>query len=274
MHVLTDHGWAEARSFPVVSDVKAMVAPASAPGTLMLWAKDAGNLYVSRWEDGRFSFPKPATFEAEADEEDRQILALDTVGTTTWWIQRVGESLDLYTWSADQDKPQRTRFADVGKKTDKAIWLGGNQLLVQDQYARHPKLLELVEGKVQTRQPSHIERTKLDQYRLYEWNGELRAARLSDGVLRWLDDSLNAEDQIMLEGEQSLASFVPIKDGRAWALERGGEHVHLLAPDDSGILRLEKRIELPGGHALKQDAVPRPHPRKRRGGRPPFARSA
>lgn len=306
-HVLGEDGWEPARTFPVISDVEALAAPAGQPGTLLLRASDAGELYVSRWQDGRFTYPRPERFDGRAsedeadqpetdepsdanesggttnDEGDRALLALETVGRTTWWVQRVGDSLDLYTWPADRERPRRTRFEAIGENVNQVRWLGGERLIVLDQYARNPRLIERADGEAVSRQPAHIRRSDIEQYRLYEIAGEHRPARLHDGVLRWLDDELHAEDQIMLEGGQPLASFVPIEPGepeadeaaesepaatvdsaapergdvagRAWALERGGGFVQRLAPDEAGILRMAERFELPGGRRLLRDPV-------------------
>jgi len=254
VHTLDDGGWMPADAFPAVSNIRAMVAPRAKPDTLLIWTRDAGNLYRSRWQKGRFTYPKVEPFKAEAS--DRKIIALDQTGETTWWVQRVGEHLDLYTWSADEASPSRERFEDVGAKVNEAQWLGGKQLLVKEQYARHPKLVEKRDGDVEASQPAHVKQMALAECRLYAVGDAMKPALVSDGVLRWLDADLHADDQIMLEGGQDLISYVPIDgSGKAWALQRGGEFVHKLKPDEAGIPRLEQRLELPGGQGLSRDPV-------------------
>ena len=81
------------------------------------------------------------------------ILALGSVGTTSWWVQRVGADLDLYVWEKEQMEPVRTRFPGSGiegkAKAEKVIWLGGKRLLVQPSFSNSLKLLGVDEaGKV------------------------------------------------------------------------------------------------------------------------------
>jgi hypothetical protein len=76
--------------------VKALAAPAGAAGTLLVWAKDAADLHRCRWENGRLTYPQPW----EREGKDRKIVALDSVGSTVWWAQRVGNDVDLFTWPA------------------------------------------------------------------------------------------------------------------------------------------------------------------------------
>lgn len=259
---LTAAGWSQPRMFPIVSDVQALVAPAAQGGTLLLWTRDAGDLHISRWQDGRFTYPRPFLADADTDEaapaadaapaaasgDDRRVLALESVGDTTWWVQRVGGDLHLYIWPPDQDAPQRTVFAGVAAKADKARYLGDGRLLVLDQYARNPRLVRLVDGQAQSSEPPHIRKAKLEDYRLIPHNGNPRAARLADGVLQWLDDDLQPLDQVMLPDGEALAAYAPIPGSpAAWALPRGAQYLLRLAPDDAGVMRLEASHRLPDG---------------------------
>jgi hypothetical protein len=252
---LTDAGWINDDSYPIISDVQAIASVAAEPGTLLLWAKDAADLHVSRWDDGRLTYPRPMT--AEAPEGDR-VLALDRVGQTTWWVRKRGEDLHLYRWSPGMDGPSETRFAGAGGKADKAKWIGGERLLVMEKYARNPVLVQLREGKAITTTPGQLSKASLDDYVLLEvgeQGGSFRAARIADGVLQWVDDDLNPSDQVMLPDGLNLSAYVPIDEKQAWALQSGGERIHRMAADASGIMRVVDSIETAGGGRLLRDPV-------------------
>lgn len=247
---LGEQGWQAEQSFPTLGNLKGMVAPQAKPGALLLWTKDGADLYQSQWESGRLTYPKAQSQSPEAG--DRKILALDRVGDTVWWAQRVGGAVDLYVWAPGQSEPAKTHYEGLGTKVDKVVWLG-ELLLVQDQFAGKAKLVRLIDGKTQISEPSHLVKADLGEYRLLPQGQRLRPARLSDGVVQWLGDDLQPADQIMLSEGQRLTSFVPLADGTAWALEQGGVFLHRLKPDEAGILRETESIRLSGGAAVTLD---------------------
>lgn len=253
---LGSEGWLAEQSFPTIGNIRGLVAPPAQPGTLLIWTKDASDLFVSRWESGRLTYPKP--LPQSADVKDRRILALDRVGERAWWVQRVGSDLDLYVWQPGQAEAGRTRFAGLGAKVETAVWLGGETLLVQDTFAKAAKLVRLLDGMPIIREPAHLSnlsKANLSEFELLEFGGKPRAARLTEGVLQWLDDDLHAADQIMLSAGQRMAGFVPLPDGQVWALEQGGTFVHRLKPDEAGILRESESVRLPGGARLTHDPL-------------------
>lgn len=260
LYELTDAGWAAGQTYPVVSNVQNMVAPPGAPGTLLMWAKDARDLHISRFENGRFTFPRPYISHLPEDANPmREILALDSVGGTVWWAQKVAdEHIDLFIWPKGQDKPTVTRFTGVGKKAETVNWLGDTRLLVMDKYARSPKLVEMEDGQATTREPSHLAKAKLEDFTLINWQGQLRLARIDGGVLQWLDDDLQPLDQVMLPDSQRLVGFVEHKlndrDG-ALVLELGGSKLHFMTTDDAGVMRVEESFDAPGGSVLFKDPV-------------------
>ena len=247
---LGEQGWLSEQSFPTLGNLKGIAAPAAKPGTLLLWTKDGADLYQSQWETGRLTYPKAWPQSPEA--ADRKILALDRVGETVWWAQRVGSSVDIYTWAPGLAEPAKTRYENLGAKVEKVVWLG-EMLLVQDQFAGKAKLVRLVDGKTQISEPSHLVKADLAEYRLFPQGQALRPARLSDGVVQWLGDDLQPVDQIMLSEGQRIAAFVPLADGTAWALEQGGVFLHRLKPDAAGILRETESTRLSGGATVSLD---------------------
>lgn len=250
---LGGEGWLAEQTFPTIGNIRGMAAPPAQPGTLLIWTKDASDLYESRWDAARLTYPKPLPQSAEVN--DRRILALDRVGERTWWLQRVGSDLDLYVWQPGEAEAARTRFTGVGAKVEKAVWLGGQTLLVKDAFAKSAKLVRLVDGMTQISEPAHLSKADLGEFDLVDFGGKPRAARMTEGVVQWLDENLQAADQIMLSAGQRMASFVPRADGEAWALEQGGNFVHRLKPDEAGILREAETLRLPGGARLAHDPL-------------------
>ncbi len=253
-----ENGWQAEETFPLISNVKGLAAAQAQPGKLLLWVKDATDLYTSVWEHNRMTYP--AAMPQSADVADRAILALGTVDATAWWVQRVGPDLDLYVWEKEQPEPVRTRFAGRGidgkAKAERVLWIGGKRLLVQATYSNALKLVTLDDdGKVTSREPANLAKVELGEFGIYNFGGRPRLGRLTDGVLQWLNDDLQPVDQVMLPEGQKIASFVPLADGTAWALEQGGAFVHFLKPDEAGILRVDHSTKPPGGSQLLYDAV-------------------
>ena len=253
-----ENGWQAEETFPLISGVRGLAAAQAQPGKLLLWVKDATDLYTSVWENNRMTYP--VAMPQSADVADRTVLALGSVGATAWWVQRVGADLDLYVWDKEQIEPVRTRFTGQGidgkSKAERVIWLGGKRLLVQPSYSNSLKVLSVDEsGKVTAREPANLVKVDLGEFAIYHYGGQPRLGRLTDGVLQWLNDDMQPTDQVMLPDGQKIASFVPLPDGTAWALEQGGAFVHFLKPDEAGILRVARSVKPPGGSQLLADAV-------------------
>lgn len=256
VHRLGEAGWLAEETFPAIGGIKAVAAPAAAPGTLLVWAKDAADLHRCRWETGRLTYPQPW----EQEGKERKILALEVVGSTVWWAQRVGADLDLFVWPADKPEPVKTRYADLGAKVEQVVWLGGDTLLVQDAYATAGKLVTLADGKPVVATPALLAKMDPSEYGVLDVGGKLRKARLTDGVLQWLGDDLHPVDQVMLTEGQKIASYLPIptapgKPAAAWALEQGGAFLHRLAADEAGVMRVVESVKPPTGAALRGDPV-------------------
>lgn len=250
VHRLGAAGWLAEETFPAIGGMRALAAPA-AGNLLLVWAKDASDLHRCRWENGRLTYPQPW----EQEGKDRRILALDTIGSTVWWAQRVGADVDLYVWPADAAEPRCTRFADIGAKVEQVVWLGGETLLVQDAYATAGRLVTITDGKPVVSAPALLAKMDAGEYLALEVNGGLRRARLTDGVLQWLGEDLHPVDQVMLAEGQKIGSYLPRADGGAWALEQGGGFLHRLAPDDAGVMRVVESVKPPAGTALRGDPV-------------------
>ncbi|MAE67162.1 MAG: hypothetical protein CMJ18_23115, partial [Phycisphaeraceae bacterium] len=277
--VLGDHGWQPQQTFPSISKIRAIAAPTASPGTVLLWAKGAGALQVSRWEGGRLTYPKPlpphpvggapreALPEAPGDDADdpapsknaasakRRILALGSAGPTTWWVQQVGEDLDLYLWAEPGRPPHRQRYAAVGADVDEAVWLGADRLLIKRKHERNAQLATLGEAGARIEAPAHLERRSLAQYRVVFVDGAYRPARLADGALQWLDENLHSIDQIMLDQGQKLTDYASTDARRGWAIQEDGQFIHQLETDDRGLVRMTHSIRIWGGSGIVHDPV-------------------
>ena len=65
VHELSKTGWLGEQSFPSLGGIRNMAAPQAQPGSVLIWIKDAADLYVSTWRSGRMTYPEsydqPAT---------------------------------------------------------------------------------------------------------------------------------------------------------------------------------------------------------------------
>ncbi len=252
VHALGEDGWEGEESYPIVNNVRAIAAPPARPGKLLLWTRDAGHLHASRWEAGRLTYPRP--WRLVESEDEKKIITLRQTGSTVWWAQKVGSDLLLWVWEPGADEPVKTRFTGLGD-VENLTWLGENNLLVMERFARNAKLAVLdEEGNVRTSEPGHLRAAGFDEFVLFGHGEGRRLGRLTDGVLQWMDDELQPEDQIMLPEGRRLVSFIPDGD-EAWALERGGGRMFRLKPDEAGILRPAQGVKLPGGSRLEANPV-------------------
>lgn len=276
---LSDGTWLQGSHYPCVTDVTTIAAPLSQPGVLLLQRKGAAELFRSDWKNGRFSFPQPwtptvkknvveAAIAAIADktageekvkkaagDSQHTLIALGQAADVTWWVQKQGKDLVLYTWDAQHAQPREQRYVGVAGKIEKAQWLGGDKILVQDLYARKPRLIEMHEGTAKEITAAHVTALKFEHIHLLpNQSGQLRPVRMADGVVQWLDDSLQASDQIMLDDGQSISDFL-IMENDAYALEQGGKILHKLGVDDGGVLRSIEQYDVPGGRSLVLDPL-------------------
>ncbi len=251
VHTLGDRGWSPAMSFPSVAKVRA-IAPAG-PGKLLIWATDASDLLVSEWKDGRLSYPAP--WPQSPEVEKRRIVALGVTADAVWWAQTVDTHVDLYTLAAGQAQPTRLRFEQAGANIDRVNWIGGQRLLVLEKFGRSPKLLSLEAGKAKLTEPGHLKNVNLDEFRTLGAGPDAALARLTDGVIQWMSPDLHATDQVMLPEGAKIAGYAPINKKQAWALQIGGELIHWMEADASGVLRVVATHKLQGGQSLTRDAV-------------------
>ena len=250
-----DAGWQAEETFPLISGVRGLAAAQAQPGKLLLWTKDATDLYTSVWENNRMTYP--VAMPQSADVADRTILALATVGRPGVVGATRRADLDLYVWEKEQAEPARTRFTGQGTKAEKVVWLGGKRVLVQPAYSNALKLVS-----ARRRRQGHLARAGE--------SGESRSGRIrhlqlrrptaAGPIDRWRAAMARTKTcsppiRSCCPTARRSPALCPLPDGTAWALEQGGAFVHLLKPDDAGILRVKDSIKPPGGSQLLLDPV-------------------
>lgn len=242
----TDGFWKFRDAFPVLRNVKKTRALRGDRAAILFWIEAEGQPYISRWEAGRFTFPRP--FDEAADASAWKLIALDQYERDTWWITQKEDAFSLNIWSPGDDAPREVVFPGVKGEYDSCVWLGGEALLVKKKFAKTAEICRLADG-VATFTPSRFNAADIDQIRLQQ--GTLYLAK--DGVVQKLDESLQVVDQIMLDGDATIRAFAAIDARSAYALETAGEHVHLLEVDETGIYRSTKRIRVPYSLDLRVD---------------------
>ncbi|MCC5827995.1 MAG: VCBS repeat-containing protein [Phycisphaeraceae bacterium] len=251
LHGWTERGWGTERSFPALSDVESIAAPAGIPGTVLFHAKDAQELHRSRWDGTRMSFPRP--WVRHADVEDRKILTMVVADETIWWVQKLGDDLELNILEPDAEEPISKRFVGAGG-AEQTRWLGGGRLLFQERFARNPKLAVInEEGETVISEPSQLANIPMTDWVLFGAGEERRLGRMVDGTLQWIGDDLQPIDQVMLAEGARMSGLVLLEDDRALALQQGGTRLIHLEADEAGILRESQRVVLPGGNRLIRD---------------------
>ncbi len=261
-------GWSAGPDFATLNGVTAAVA-APGEGLLLHQANDEA-LYATSFGDGRYAFPTPVLLTTasatqdgvgdptnQSETEAAQLLGLSAVGGQVVRITKHGKSLRV-TRHHGQGQVQVTDYPDTAGKADAAKWMGAAGLLVHDKFGRG---LRHVTDRG-TASPPALAKAALGEFRLVAMPGTdgndtadtlLRPARLSNGVLQWLNNDLVATDQVMLPNGRSLADLVMTHAHAAWALESGGGHVHRLEADDAGVLRVTESHRVHDGRALTLD---------------------
>lgn len=253
---LSETGWEKQQAYPALTDIRAMETLAAEPGTLLLWTKDAADLRTSRWKSGRLTYPEPRSPSADvAEVEDRKILALDSVGPITWWVQKVGKDLDLYVAKPESVEPTRIRFPKVGAKADQVLWIGGERLLVKETHGRALKLFALEDEETKVTSPTHLKKATLAEFKLFAAGDDVRLGRLTEGVLQWLGDDLRSQEQVMLPQGQELADYVKVNETLGWALQSGSPFVHRIEIDASRLSQSVEKVKLTSGTGLLHDPV-------------------
>lgn len=248
LFVAGNESWTAADTFPCPAKIQGLAAVSAVPGLVLVWSEDDGDLMMSSWKENRLTFPRSWVQQAAAKE--RKVLGLGRFGDTTWWVQKQNDDLALYRWGPASATPAEMIFAKVGSKAAKALWIGGDRLLVEDSYARSPSLIT-PSGRSE---PSHLGRLNPEEWCMFQDASQMRLGKKSDGVVQWLAEDLKPSDQVMLDPGRKLADLVQLSDGSWWALESEG-FLHRMQADAAGILRIASTVIVPPAQRLVLDPV-------------------
>ena len=242
-------GFEQLGNFPILRKTKAIVAPHK-QNFILMQVGDSPDLYISKWQNGRFSYPEQYT--ENADRKDSKILGFGMHGSTTWWVQLVEDSLFLNLWEAGKDKASSIEYKDIGKGLDNAFWLGNKSLMVRKKYAKNATFYKLDKDKPELFQAAHLQDAVESQFRFFSINGKLAVTRIIDGIIQWYGDDLQPVDQVMLEDGSKIidAAFY---EGALYALDQSGEKIHKLEKDKSGLMKEVKNYEVLASTSLTAD---------------------
>lgn len=241
--------WQFKKSYPVLQDVEGMKAVRNARNSILFWMKDDGQMYESHWDSERFTFPQKID-SGELDTSDWKIIAFDQYESQTWWVQQRDKELVLNIWEQASDQIRTVVFPNVKGEYEESVWLGGEAMLVKKKFAKNADLCRLVDGETVITS-SRFKAADIQKIRYDE--GSLYIAE--DGVVQKLAENLEVQDQIMLEGDYSIRSFAPISNTQAYALEAGGERLHFMEADESGIFQTVERYKIPYSLNIVSDPV-------------------
>jgi len=254
LFVQRDGFWEFREAFPLLSEVEAVFALRDAHNRLLFRVKDEGTLYVSRWEDGRFTFPRPLE-EIPPGGTEAEIIAFDQYGAETWWVtqEEVADAttLILHVLGPDDSAPRETVFPGLEDVYENGLWVGGDRLLLLKRYGKSATLCQLDEDGTAALSPTRFTGAELDRFQYADETLYL----LDDGVVQKLDSDLQVVDQIMLSGDDRIRDFVPLTPTAAYALDESGEDLHRLEADESGIFRSVWKESVPFALGVAQDPV-------------------
>ncbi|MEM9157749.1 MAG: hypothetical protein AAGB46_01775 [Verrucomicrobiota bacterium] len=241
--------WKFRKAFPILQDVVKILSRRDKANTLLFEVDGENDLYESRWESGRFTFPK-SLGDPDADQDKATLLGFDQFGDDIWWARQEGKRIVLKVWGLKDDSPREVVFDEVSGDFESAVWLGGEELLVKKKFSKTLQFCRLEEGKTVLK-TSRLKSSELD--RLIWQDGVFYMK--DDGVVQKLGKSLEIVDQIMLEGDSDIGSFTIVDGKTIYALDSTGEQVHRLVADKSGIYSGNSKIEVPYSFRIYRDPV-------------------
>ena len=252
------HNWGHAISFPCVDNIEAVYSAPNNAQTVILKRKNEGELFMSTWKDGRFTFPQPWQPQKH-QAQSVKILQMGRITngneTQLWWTQQQDKDLVLFVWSSQAVEPTVYRFADKGHKIEQAIWLGAQRVLCKAQFKRDGFVLRLENTEIIEEKGAHLKNINIDAYRpAYNDQGAVLPVRMQNGVLQWLDEALHASDQVMLDDGLKINDYI-MYQGTPFVLESDSMQLISLAKDQGGVLRSDQRYDMPGGFSLRIDPV-------------------
>jgi len=250
VYALDEGFWKFQSDYPILKDTIKVRSVGDPQRTLLFQVDGEGQIYHSRWDGARFTFPKRLGKEGIATG-DSKLLAFDQFGEDTWWASQRDDLLSLSIWSSGADSPRTIEFAGIDGDLESCVWLGGDRLLARKRFSKGTVILSLSETGELQRGSSRFEGSDIGRISLHQGTLYLQ----QEGVVQILGNDLEVVDQIMLEGDYSVQSFAPVSDSEIFALESDGEHLHRLLMGESGIFETESREEVPYALEVSIDPV-------------------
>lgn len=247
---LTESGFVELGNFPVLRQTKAVVAPRD-ESFILMQVGDSPDLYVSKWEKGRFTYPK--LYKASESKKEFKLLGFGIHGNTTWWVRSSESDIYLHTLQARKEVSVLD-FKGIGKGYDKAYWLGGSSLMVRKKYAKSALFYTLKDGKPTSIQAAHLKDAAESQFRFFALAGKLQVSRIIDGIIQWYGEDLQPIDQVMLEDGSKIMDAAYLGDS-LMALDQTGQKIHELKKDASGLMKEVKSYEVLNSSSIKNDDI-------------------
>ena len=246
---LGDTGFTELGKFPVLRQTTTIVSP-EGQSSILMQVGDSPDLYISKWENNRFTYPK--VYVKNSEKEDSKLLGLGKHGGISWWIQADGNDLTLFTWAKGQAKSLAIPFKGIAKGLDKAFWLGGKAIMVKKKYAKYASFYLLKGDKPELFQAPHLKDAVENQFKFFNKGGKLEVARIVDGIIQLYGEDLQPVDQIMLEDGSKIVDAV-YKGETMYVLDSSGEKVHSLSKDKSGLMKEDTFYEVLAANSISND---------------------
>ena len=245
---LTDSGFSELGKYPILRKTKRIIAP-QGKSFLLMQVGESPNLYISKWEKGRFTYPE--LFDKGKGSSEK-LLGMGMHASTVWWIKAVGDSLNLYQWQEGEDKPLMTEYKGIAKGLDQAFWLGGQDLMVKKKYAKDALFYRLKNNKAEVFQSSHLKDAVQSQFRFFNFEGKLTLSRIIDGIIQIYGDDLQPIDQIMLEDGLKIVDATMVNE-KMLVLDQSGKKLHSLKKGSAGVMRADSSYDILQANSIKYE---------------------
>lgn len=249
---LTESGFTQIGNFPILRKTKAVTAPVG-KDFLLMQVGDSSDLYISRWQKGRFSYPE--VYNEKESEEEKKLLGLGRHADSVWWIQAVGDSLFLNVWSSGKEKFETEEFKGIAKGLDQAYWIGGKSIMVRKKYAKYASFYSLKDSKATLVEAPHLKDATESQFHFFKVKSNLKMARIVDGILQWYGDNLQPVDQVMLENGDKIIAACYSLSGSMYVLDQSGEKIHEFKEDESGMMKEQKSFEVLASTDIRNDEI-------------------
>jgi len=252
MSQLSKSGFSVQGTFPVIRNTVGIVSPVGSD-VVLLQTKNGQELYKSKWENGRFSFPKP--FVQAASKESKKILNMRRQANVVWWAQAVGADLHMYFWKEGTEKPDLKIYPKVATNASQVQWLGGTNIMLRKKYAKFAEFYRLSNSKAEKFEASDLKDATPEQLRLLPQGVSIQLLRLVDGIVQKLDNNLQVTDQVMLENDKRIIDCIAVGKSKYLVLDSTTKKLRLLSPNNAGLMKETENFDIISGTRLDNDPL-------------------